>query len=137
MKINYMAAAAMMLTASAGALPDGWKSSPASDGSDVSFFVNRSKIITLAPVEDAGLSLDQMGEEMRNFYDNLGFDCRTLHRGMHMVNFDCVKMNNRNPELPSSVGIYLLEKDHRVTAASLVGGASLDDLRQIMGVDSL
>jgi hypothetical protein len=136
MKNNYAAAVSIMLTASSWALPDGWISADSNAGGGVAF-INSSKTITLAPAEKSELSLEQMGEEMRNIYGNLGFDCRSISRSRHMVNFDCVKTDSRNPEMPSSVAIYLMESSSGITAASLVGGASYDDLKLIMGAGSL
>ncbi|MBQ8706508.1 MAG: hypothetical protein IJ523_00275 [Succinivibrionaceae bacterium] len=136
MSIKLLAAGAALLPVCAAALPDGWIAAGGLGG-DVSFYVNSSKTISIAPVETGDLTIEQMGEEMRELYGDLGFSCANYRLSSSLVSFDCTRSDDRNAEMPRKVSIYLLKKDNRITAASLIGGASYEDLKLIMGSNSL
>ncbi len=131
MKYKMFFTGTMLLSSVCYALPDGWVSSkPQSD--DVTFYVNSSKVITLTPIDNNELSLDQIGHEMHNLYDNFGFHCDDLSKNTDEIGFKCKKVGQTNPEMPKEIAIYFLSIDHKPMVASLIGGASYDDLKQII-----
>ncbi len=126
----------MAFSSCALALPGGWTVTEATDGSGTASFARDGRTVTLAPLEGGDLTARQIGTLMLSLYRDHGFQCAELESRPGEMGFFCSRRDQDGGDeaggMPREISFYIIMEKGRSLAASLTGGATYDDLRQIL-----